>query len=63
MNERALTREWPLVVFTIALQAACGIRENLVPHILACARAYCTLFEIREAMERVFGSYKEPVFF
>ena len=37
--------------------------ENLVPRILECARAYCTLYEIRRAMEDVFGSYKEPVFF
>ncbi len=46
-----------------ALEAACRTEENLVPPILACARACCTLYEIREAMERVFGSYKEPVFF
>jgi methylmalonyl-CoA mutase N-terminal domain/subunit len=45
------------------LEAACGTKENLVPRILACARAYCTLYEIREAMERVFGAYKEPVSF
>jgi methylmalonyl-CoA mutase N-terminal domain/subunit len=37
--------------------------ENLVPQILECARAYCTLYEIRRAMEDVFGSFKEPVFF
>ncbi len=37
--------------------------ENLVPLILDCARSYCTLYEIRFAMEEVFGSYKEPVFF
>jgi len=34
-----------------------------VPRILDCARAYCTLYEIRHAMAEVFGSYKEPVFF
>jgi methylmalonyl-CoA mutase N-terminal domain/subunit len=27
------------------------------------ARAYCTLYEIRAAMEAEFGAYKEPVFF
>ena len=37
--------------------------ENLVPRILACARAYCTLYEIRHALEHEFGAYKEPVFF
>jgi len=46
-----------------ALTEAARGHENLVPRILDCARAYCTLFEIRHAMEEVFGSYKEPVFF
>ena len=46
-----------------ALEAATSTEANLVDPILDCARAGCTLFEIREAMERVFGSYKEPVFF
>ena len=49
--------------FGHALEAATGTGTNLVDPILECARAYCTLFEIREAMEKVFGSYKEPVFF
>jgi methylmalonyl-CoA mutase N-terminal domain/subunit len=43
-------------------QAAAGT-ENVVPHILDCARAYCTLYEIRAALESVFGAYREPVFF
>ncbi len=46
-----------------ALEAAARTNQNLVDPILECARAYCTLYEIREVMERVFGSYKEPVFF
>ncbi len=46
-----------------ALTAACRTDENVVPRILDCARAECTLFEIRHAMEEVFGAYKEPVFF
>ncbi len=46
-----------------ALTDACRSGDNLVPYILDCARAYATLFEIRHAMETVFGSYKEPVFF
>ena len=43
-------------------QAARG-GDNLMPSLLECAHAYCTLYEIRHAMEKVFGSYKEPVFF
>jgi methylmalonyl-CoA mutase N-terminal domain/subunit len=30
---------------------------------LACVRAYCTLFEIRHALEEVHGAYREPLFF
>jgi methylmalonyl-CoA mutase, N-terminal domain len=37
--------------------------ENVVPFILDAARAYATLYEIRAAMEEVFGAYQEPVFF
>jgi methylmalonyl-CoA mutase, N-terminal domain len=46
-----------------ALTEAAAEGENLVPRILDCARAYCTLYEIRAAMEAVFGAYREPVFF
>jgi len=46
-----------------ALTEAAGSDENLVPRILDCARAYCTLYEIRHAMEEKFGAYREPVFF
>ena len=46
-----------------ALRDACRSDENVVPRILDCARAYCTLYEIRAAMEDVFGAFKEPVFF
>ena len=46
-----------------ALRDAAKTSENLMPHILDCARAYCTLYEIRAAMETVFGAYREPVFF
>ena len=45
------------------LSHACRSGQNLVPRVLDCARAYCTLYEIRHAMETVFGSYKEPVSF
>jgi methylmalonyl-CoA mutase N-terminal domain/subunit len=46
-----------------ALREAAGGTKNLMPYILDCARAYCTLYEIRAAMEAVFGAYREPVFF
>jgi methylmalonyl-CoA mutase N-terminal domain/subunit len=36
---------------------------NVVEPMLACVRAQGTLFEIRHALERVYGAFKEPVFF
>jgi methylmalonyl-CoA mutase N-terminal domain/subunit len=46
-----------------ALIAAARADQNLIPPMLDCARAYATLFEIREALEGVYGAYREPVFF
>jgi methylmalonyl-CoA mutase N-terminal domain/subunit len=46
-----------------ALKKAAAGKENVVPFILDCARSYCTLYEIRAALESVFGAYREPVFF
>jgi len=46
-----------------SLREAAASDRNVVPFILDCARAYCTLYEIRAAMEDVFGAYREPVFF
>lgn len=46
-----------------ALRNAARGTTNVVPFILDCARAYCTLYEIRAALEDVFGAYREPVFF
>ena len=46
-----------------SLREAARTTQNLMPFILDCSRAYCTLYEIRGAMESVFGAYREPVFF
>jgi methylmalonyl-CoA mutase N-terminal domain/subunit len=46
-----------------ALRTAAKTQENMMPLILEAARSYCTLYEIRAAMEEVFGAYREPVFF
>jgi len=46
-----------------ALREAARSNANMIPYILDCARTYCTLYEIRAAMEEVFGAYREPVFF
>jgi len=46
-----------------ALRDAAEQDRNVIGPMLECARAYCTLYEIRHALERVFGAYREPVFF
>jgi methylmalonyl-CoA mutase, N-terminal domain len=37
--------------------------ENVIEPMLDCVRAYCTLYEIRHALEQVYGAYREPIFF
>ena len=34
--------------------------ENLMPAIIRCVKAYCTLGEICDALRAVFGEYKAP---
>jgi methylmalonyl-CoA mutase N-terminal domain/subunit len=46
-----------------ALRAAADRAENVVEPMLECVRAYCTLYEIRYALEGVHGAYREPIFF
>jgi methylmalonyl-CoA mutase N-terminal domain/subunit len=46
-----------------ALRDAARTDANLIPYILDAARADATMYEIRAAMEEVFGAYREPVFF
>jgi methylmalonyl-CoA mutase N-terminal domain/subunit len=46
-----------------ALQDAARAGANLVEPMLECVRCYGTLFEIRHALEEVFGSFREPVSF
>ncbi|PYP01869.1 MAG: methylmalonyl-CoA mutase [Gemmatimonadetes bacterium] len=46
-----------------ALRRAAQADRNVLGPMLDCARAYCTLFEIRHALESVYGAYREPVFF
>ncbi len=46
-----------------ALRSAATADQNVIAAMLDCARASCTLHEIREVLERVYGAYREPVFF
>jgi methylmalonyl-CoA mutase N-terminal domain/subunit len=64
LAEVRATRDQPACDEAIAaLRSACRDGRNTMPFILDCARRYCTLYEIRHAMEEVFGAYREPVFF
>ena len=45
------------------LRQAAESDQNVIGPMLDCARAYATLYEIRLALERVWGAYREPVFF
>jgi methylmalonyl-CoA mutase N-terminal domain/subunit len=46
-----------------ALRSAAAEDRNIIPAMLDCARAYCTLYEIRHVLEDIYGNYREPVFF
>jgi methylmalonyl-CoA mutase N-terminal domain/subunit len=46
-----------------ALGTAAREGRNVIPAMLDCARAYCTLFEIRHVLEEIYGAYREPIFF
>jgi methylmalonyl-CoA mutase, N-terminal domain len=46
-----------------ALVQSARAGENVVPAMLDAVREYATLYEIRYALEEVFGAYQEPVFF
>jgi len=46
-----------------ALRAAARAGQNVIEPMLECVRAYATLYEIRRALEDVFGAYREPLFF
>jgi len=45
------------------LKAVADMDANVIPALLDAVREYATLYEIRHAMEEVFGPYQEPVFF
>ena len=45
------------------LRAAAREQRNVLEPMLECVRAYGTLYEIRRALEDVYGAYREPIFF
>jgi methylmalonyl-CoA mutase N-terminal domain/subunit len=46
-----------------ALRTGAAGNDNTMPLILDCARAYCTVGEISDALRDVFGTYEEPAVF
>ncbi|MBI4412364.1 MAG: methylmalonyl-CoA mutase family protein, partial [Deltaproteobacteria bacterium] len=46
-----------------ALRNAAGGEVNLMPSLLDCARAYCTIGEISSVLRGVFGEYHDPGIF
>jgi len=64
MQEMRAARDEALVASRLAVLTEAARQEsNVIPAMLDCARAYCTLYEIRHALEVVWGAYREPVFF
>jgi methylmalonyl-CoA mutase N-terminal domain/subunit len=45
------------------LRQAARQKKNVIEPMLECVRAYATLYEIRHALEDVYGAYREPIFF
>jgi len=45
------------------LKEACAKGQNVMPHLLDCANAYCTLQEMCDAFRGVFGIYRDPGIF
>ncbi len=45
-----------------ALAGAAAGSQNLMPYLIECVRAYCTLGEMCDVLRKVFGTYEEPAF-
>lgn len=42
------------------LRAICGKNQNIMPALVECAHAYCTIGEIARVLREVFGEYHDP---
>ena len=64
LGRRKAARELKAVENSLlALEAAASTDVNLMPLLIDCARAECTLGEMVNALKRVFGVYREsPAF-
>ena len=59
-NLRANRNSADVSVKLQALKAACASQTNIMPALVACAHAYCTIGEIAGVMRLVFGEYHDP---
>lgn len=46
-----------------ALRKACETEQNVMPALIDCAHAYCTIGEMAQVMREVFGEYHDPGIF
>ncbi len=60
---RAKRNSHPVKEGLDGLKKAAREGHNLMPHLINCAKAYCTLGEMVEALKEVFGEYQEQKFF
>lgn len=61
LNHLRMTRDNEKVAQTLnALCEICHQPVNVMPYLLECARAYCTLQEITDVFRREFGIYRGP---
>ncbi len=64
VKELRETRDNKAVQHTLAeLKKAAEENRNLMPYLIECAKAYCTLGEMVNTLKEVFGEYEEPVEF
>ena len=42
---------------------AANTQENLMPHLMDCIRAYCSVGEMNRVFCEVFGEFQEPIDF
>lgn len=61
LNELRNSRDKNLVQQKLnILREVCGQNKNIMPALIECAHAYCTIGEIAGVMREVFGEYHDP---
>ncbi len=64
LRELKRTRDQKPVADTLkALEKAARDGENVMPYLVACCRAYCTVGEMADVFREVFGTFQEPSIF